>query len=285
MQPKIIDAFTFYNNIDILKMRLQLHYDYVDEFYICESDYTYAGYKKEFILDKRYNEIAQWADKIRYIKYSADISGLDFSKEYKEEILNLANPAWIMEFRQRDELQRQIKYNDDDIIIICDIDEFINHDVFKYIKNGIAIPDQVRLNMVMHHNYMNCIQPGKIWTHPFLCKGSKLRKIESISFHRHAVGMYHWWDNAGWHFSNLGGFEAIMDKIKTSCHTELVANGVNDPEYIKKCMKYGVCPSIKKEEPTLSKCNLAFTRLDVYPDYLRKIMLENPKYIVTDLSA
>lgn len=282
---KIIDAFTFYNNVDILKMRLQLHYTFVDEFYICESDHTYSGRKKEFILEKHLEELSPWIDKIRYIKYHADTSGLDFSQEFKEEILNLANPAWIMEFRQRNHLKEHIKnLQENDIVIVTDIDEFIDHNVFRHLwLHNIGV-DQVRLNMVMHHNYMNCVQIGKIWTQPYLCKFSRFNQIEDISFQRHCEGMYHWWPDAGWHFSNLGGFDAIMDKFLSTSHTEYVANGVNDAGYIKECMKYGVAPSIKKEPPSLSKCEFAFVRLSAYPSYLQTIMRENPKYIVTDLS-
>ena len=283
---KIIDAFTYYNNIDILKMRLALHYDFVDEFYICEADHTYSGKPKDFNLEKQFHEIAPWADKINYIKYNADLTGLDFSIPYKDEILNLANPAWIMEFNQRNELKKHIKnFGDNDIIAICDIDEFISHDVFNFLRTQPLGPDQIRLNLVMHHYYMNCIQPGKIWTQAAIYKGSKFRQIENISFQRHCVGMYHWWPDAGWHFSNLGGYEALMDKFVATSHTEFIVNGVNDPEYIKGCMKYGMSPSIKKEAPSLSKCELAFMRLDAYPEYLQKIMRNNPKYIVTDLSA
>jgi len=283
---KIIDAFTFYNNVDILKMRLALHYDFVDEFQICEADHTYSGRPKEFNLEKHLNEIKPWADKVNYIKYRADISGLDFSVQYKDEILNLANPAWIMEFRQRDELKKHIKnYSDDDVVIICDIDEFISHDVFRFLKTQRLGPEQLRLNMVMHHYYMNCIQPGRIWTQPAIYKGSKFKEIDNLSFHRHCVGMCHWWPDAGWHFSNLGGYEALMDKMLSTSHTEFIINGVNEPEYIKSCMKYGMSPSIKKEEPSLSKCELAFVRLDAYPPYLREIMLNNRKYIVTDLTV
>jgi len=282
---KIIDAFTFYNSVDILKMRLQLHYDYVDEFYICEADHTYSGKPKEFILEQNLHKITPWIDKVRYIKYYADTNKLDFSKEFKDEILNLENPAWIMEFRQRNHLKEHIKNFGDNDIAICDIDEFINHDVFNYLRTNICAPDQVRLHMVQHVNYMNCIQPCKIWTQPFLCKGSRFKEIDDISFHRHCVGFGDWWPNAGWHFSNLGGFEAIMDKFLATSHTELIANGVNDPIYVKECLKYGVIPSVGKEKPSLSKCSLAFVKLDAYPSYLRKIMLENPKYIITDLTA
>jgi len=283
---KIIDAFTFYNNVDILKMRLQLHFDHVDEFYICESDHTYSGRPKEFILEQHLHEINPWIDKVRYIKYHADPSGLDFSQEFKDEILNLSNPGWIMEFRQRNQLKEHIQdFGDNDVIAICDIDEFISHDVFNYIRQNGLGPDELRLNLVMHHYYMNCIQPGRIWTQPFMCKGSRFRQIDDVSFHRHCVGMYHWWPNAGWHFSNLGGYEAIMDKMLATCHTEFITNGVNDPEYIKNCMKYGILPNIKKPTPSLATCELAFVKLDAYPPYLRKIMLDNPKYIVTDLTV
>ena len=96
--------------------------------------------------------------------------------------------------------------------------------------------------------------------------------------------MYHWWPDAGWHFSNLGGVEAMMDKISATSHSEQKLSGVDDPAYLKECLKYGVYPNIKKERPSLSKCNFAFVKLSVYPEYLRKIMLENPQYIVTDLT-
>jgi beta-1,4-mannosyl-glycoprotein beta-1,4-N-acetylglucosaminyltransferase len=284
---KIIDACTFYNSVDILKMRLRMHYDHVDAFYICESDHTYSGKPKPFNLEPRLHELEQWGDKIHYIKHHADLTGLDFTQEFKEEILNLANPAWILEFRQRNQLKEAVKniMADDDVIAICDIDEFIDHDVFKFVRENGLMCDHMRLHMVMHHNYMNCVQPGKTWTHPFMCTGKKLREIDDVSFHRHTAAIPFWWPDAGWHFSHLGGYEAIMDKFEITCHTEYVLNNVNEPSYVKACMKYGILPNIRKEKPTLSKCEFAYARLDVYPEYLRKIMLDNPQFIVTDLNA
>jgi beta-1,4-mannosyl-glycoprotein beta-1,4-N-acetylglucosaminyltransferase len=45
---KIIDAFTFFNEIDILKIRLNLLYEKVDYFLICEANITHSGYKKPY---------------------------------------------------------------------------------------------------------------------------------------------------------------------------------------------------------------------------------------------
>jgi len=46
---KIYDYFTFFNEIDLLKIRLEYLYDYVDKFVISESNLTFSGQKNHFI--------------------------------------------------------------------------------------------------------------------------------------------------------------------------------------------------------------------------------------------
>jgi len=49
---KIIDCFPFFNELDILRMRLELLSEHVDKFLICESDVTHSGEKNHFIMRK-----------------------------------------------------------------------------------------------------------------------------------------------------------------------------------------------------------------------------------------
>lgn len=283
---KIIDAFTFFNAVDVLKMRLRLHYNYVDAFYICEADRTYSGLPKTYIFEQYKHEFETWADKIHYIKYEAKIDGLDFSIKDKEQNLNFDSPAWIMEFNQRNELKEHIECDDGDLVIITDMDEFIDPKVLVYLRHNDHQRqwDEARLNMSFHHYYMNCIQPGKIWTHPFMAIGSRFKELGNISRHRHLAGMKFFFPDAGWHFSGLGGIDALLEKIVSTSHTELALAGVNDADYLRECIRFGVLPTPKKQEPNLRNCELGFLPLSVFPEYLQEIMRDNPKYIVTDLS-
>ena len=46
----IIDCFIFYNEIDLLKFRLEYLYNIVDYFVLVESTTTFAGNKKKIIF-------------------------------------------------------------------------------------------------------------------------------------------------------------------------------------------------------------------------------------------
>ncbi len=49
---KIYDCFTFYNEFDILELRLQEHWDHVDKFVIAEANTTHQGTLKNSYLNK-----------------------------------------------------------------------------------------------------------------------------------------------------------------------------------------------------------------------------------------
>lgn len=49
---KIYDCFTFFNELDLLEIRLEELYNYVDYFVIVEANKTHAGEIKESIFEK-----------------------------------------------------------------------------------------------------------------------------------------------------------------------------------------------------------------------------------------
>jgi beta-1,4-mannosyl-glycoprotein beta-1,4-N-acetylglucosaminyltransferase len=70
MNVKIVDTFLFWNEFDILELRLRETYDYIDEFVIVECDYTFTGKYKGYGLEKHKDRYAKWWDKVTYIKVS-----------------------------------------------------------------------------------------------------------------------------------------------------------------------------------------------------------------------
>jgi len=281
---KIIDAFTFFKAVDVLKMRLELHDKYVDHFYICEANLTYTGEPKEYIFEKNMDQFAPWINKITYIKWDATefAKDLDFSIKDKELNYKFDTPAWLMEFKQRNELSKHIcGLDDDDIVIITDMDEFIDPAVLFWLKaySREQSWDDVRLHLFNHCFYMNCVLPNNPWKHPFACKWRKFKNIEDVSSHRHRGGIALHFSDAGWHFSYLGGIDAVLDKLSASCHTELDSAEINNYEYQLKCMDLGIPPTKDKKAFHLKSCEYYFVPISIYPKEMQDIMRKNMQFV------
>jgi beta-1,4-mannosyl-glycoprotein beta-1,4-N-acetylglucosaminyltransferase len=52
---KIVDCFTFYNELDLLNYRLSILDPYVDFVVLVESKYTHSGMKKELFYENNKN--------------------------------------------------------------------------------------------------------------------------------------------------------------------------------------------------------------------------------------
>lgn len=53
----IFDCFTFFNELDLLELRFNLLYPYVDKFVIAEGSKTHTGENKEFVFEKNKNAL------------------------------------------------------------------------------------------------------------------------------------------------------------------------------------------------------------------------------------
>src|SRR6266540_5373589 len=65
---KVFDCFLFFNELDLLKLRLNVLDDCVDYFIIAESAITFQGEEKEFIFEKHRSQFAKFDHKIIYFK-------------------------------------------------------------------------------------------------------------------------------------------------------------------------------------------------------------------------
>ena len=116
----IYDCFTFFNELDILELRLNILYKYVDKFVIVEGNKTHTGKDKDFIFEQNKNRFEKFLDKIIYIKVE-DFPSLENSQTSED------GNKWLYENYQRDAIMRGLtECKDDDIIITSDCDEIIN---------------------------------------------------------------------------------------------------------------------------------------------------------------
>ena len=65
-KPKIFDVFLLLNELDLLEIRLEALYEYVDYFVITEINETFSGIAKPFLFEKEKKRYQKYSDKIIY---------------------------------------------------------------------------------------------------------------------------------------------------------------------------------------------------------------------------
>jgi len=252
---KIYDCFMFFNELEILKLRLQELYEYVDYFVLVEANKTFSGKDKEFIFEKNRNMFKEWEDKIIYIKVEdmpslnklgvfiqtlGDKVFFDKNRNPRKNLLNKIFPIrgfiihlgigrWKPQFFQRNAIMRGLKECEErDIIIISDVDEIPNYKKFLEMKNQLKTEKRIGFIQKEFNYYLNGLAKEK-WIGAKACKFSGLKKLykckpqklrgnflESRTFRK----MFNLKEmilikNGGWHFSYIGNAEKIKEKFSS----------------------------------------------------------------------
>ena len=266
----IYDCFTFYNEVDLLKIRLQLLNDCVDYFVIVEMSKTQRGVEKDFIFEIHKNEFEEYKDKIIYVK--VDVPPL-YSGIYGD---------WKLENFQRNSIMHGLKECEiDDLVIISDLDEIPNpyilqnldkvdvslispqneilskagiYSMFRqffwicsiypplFLKKrkcvNVLEKTAVILKQDIYYYYINCKSRGKL-------HGSVIFKFKNMLLPQNCRKLRYTLPcikNGGWHFSYLGGVKKIKEKLKAIVEGNDYAmkDHSNDDEYIENCLSKGI---------------------------------------------
>ncbi len=211
---KVIDCFTLFNELDVLRIRLEELYEVVDKFVIVEANKTHSVKDKPYNFEENKEKFSKFLDKIVYVKVE------DFP---------VLSP-WPMEFYQRNCILRgleQVQAKAEDIVLMSDLDEIPRSEIVRKIR-------ELPLPVCFEHDhssiYLNRITKDpkeRIW------RGTVVAKM--IDFVQYPPQV--WRDekhklvpvkNGGWHFSYCGGLFKVKEKLKSFCHIEY-ADIANDP--------------------------------------------------------
>ena len=243
---KIYDCFIFFNELDLLELRLNILNDSVDYFVLVESAITFQGKDKEFIFEKNKDRFAEFNNKIIYFKvakYCYDFSQLpyiDNPKTSDEFVLNKIFRFidecphfhkkeqfwWGNDFFQRECIWRALadaKPAKDDLILISDVDEIPNPDVIIAYKSKLLVNMLVCLRQHEYCYYLNYFHNSDwVGTCCFLYGKFENTSLNAIRFStKRQEGLSPIIiDNGGWHFTSMGDIDAIKIKIQSWGHKE-----------------------------------------------------------------
>lgn len=220
---RVFDCVTFFNETDLLELRIKELYDHVDFFVICEADRTFRGDVKPLNFEAAQDRLSPYVDKIRYFVIDDMPEGDD---------------PWMREHHQRHAITRSLRslgVQNDDMVMVCDVDEIVRHEVIKTLRSSDGF---FKLNMSAYNFYMNYKVQDAVWSLPYASSWRVLKDCDNISILR---GNYDYIldngicevssiDDAGWHFTFLGGADRVRKKLMSYSHQE---------DYIQRLSKAG----------------------------------------------
>ena len=192
---KIIDCFIFYNELDMLELRLNELYDVVDHFVLVESTKTFVRNDKELYFENNKERFSKFLDKIIHIIV-------------KDNIPVSADP-WDVEHHQRRCIDNgiiQLNLKNDDIIIITDVDEIPDSKTLLHVKNNKLINGAYVLEYDLYYYNLYCKMKDK-WKHPKIINYYYYRNHYNSDPERvRSEGMLTLpvIKNGGWHLSFFG---------------------------------------------------------------------------------
>ena len=228
---RIFDCFTFFNELDLLEIRLNELDGVVDRFVIAEAELTHNGDPKPLYFHDNRERFAKFSDKIIHvIVTAADFSQAEMGNTFQER-------AWMRENIQRNAVSKGIKSagaKADDIVIVSDLDEIPCASAIH--KSAISLnPGDVIGFALRHYNYflnLRCasspiwgndpkmayfatftdesvcdLAPWTIFILPTVNTGATATRFRYTKTTQRIK-------NAGWHFSYCGGIDVVLRKVK-----------------------------------------------------------------------
>ena len=277
----VFDCFTFFNELDLLELRLKLLDGVVDKFVICESNFTHSGKTKPYNFQDNQQRFKQWEDRILYLPIEQSIEGLSFDKV---KTYSPTNGSWILENEQRASLLYAGELmGDDDLVLVGDLDEMPDPRAVAALSQlGIINKDTnaVSLSLLFHYYYMNCQMEGydRLWNGTVACLSDYFKKA-TPQYIRDNRNNYKRLPNAGWHFSYLGGLEKVKTKIQSFAHTEF-----NRPDIIS---EENILNAINNGEDIFKREGISYKFVDPinYPEPIRSLMLEYPQFVKNEVTV
>ncbi|MDG6095802.1 discoidin domain-containing protein [Acetobacter sp. AN02] len=217
---KIYDLMPFYNEFDLMDIRLNHLYNHIDYFVICEAGETFTGQPKEKLFYKNRERFSKFLDKVIYLSIDKFPDEIHFGKK---------------EFFQKQYLLNGVKdAADDDYIIFGDVDEIPR---ISSIQDAMKFDGVSHLDMPMYQYYLNMLMEEH-WKAPYIIKKKYIPALDagcpkegnevggSMNYSRFSMERiareqnipYQVLGKAGWHFTFMGGAKEIVAKLSAYSH-------------------------------------------------------------------
>lgn len=222
----MFDCCMINDELDILEIRLNTLNDVIEKFVIVESDKTHSGLPKPLYFSENKERFQSFLPKIIHLVYTGYANAYNTENEIK---------AWGNENNQRDMLLYSLNISSpsDNLFCVCDVDEIPKPEKLieaKMIAESTGMPVALSMHYCLY--FFNYAYDNKRFRSPFIYNPRTAQDIHkkfgqerfmptAFRWHMCTPGYEHDFpvvNDAGWHFSHMGGIENIKHKIESFAH-------------------------------------------------------------------
>ena len=201
----VVDIISYNGERDLWDIRYEILKNYVDRFIVVEFDKTFSGKPKEFLFPK---EIASGNSKVYYYPM--------FERDYKKyRTLAESSPQtvgaehWKNEFCMKESIRDTLTdLQDNDIVFVGDCDE-----IWEYPDFEIKHPAKLKLRVYTY--FLNNRSSEQFWGTIV----SRYKHLKGECLNHVRSGAWRTEKEYGWHFTSMGGIDAVKRKL-TDSYTE-----------------------------------------------------------------
>ncbi|RUP00625.1 hypothetical protein [Hyphomicrobium sp.] len=231
----IYDCFTFYNELDLLEVRLHELYDVVDRFVLVEAKQTFQGKPKPLHFNDNKAAFARYADKITHIVVDFPEGDLAAGLTTRPQ-----NDKWARQHYQRDQISRGLTdAAPDDLIIVSDVDEIISAQKLREAIRTRRPHDLTIFEMPIYTGLVNRRVKNTMWEKgprmiefsdfpgaehlrlTKMCASMRLGNNPLSRFYtryqnymlQHVPNRIRIIPNSGWHMTSIGGWDRFREKM------------------------------------------------------------------------
>ncbi len=226
----VYDCIPFFNELDILKLRMQIMAPYVDFFVIEEASVTFSGEAKSMIFAENRQLFAEFEDKIRYVAVEdSPMEGVTTHERDKY---------------QKNQLIRAMgDCRPEDIIIFSDVDEIPKPETLVYVIEHFEAGKIYHLAQRMFYCFLNMEEVSgnllsitgefpnvekRQWLGTKICSFADIPEAGIVFLRevpptdKRSVRV----PEGGWHFGYMGGdgerdvAKRIGEKVQAAAHSE-----------------------------------------------------------------
>ena len=229
---KIFDCFMYFDEENVLELRLNVLDKYVDFFVIVESTFTHRGDQRK--LQFNHKKFEKFKNKIIYLIYNEkpkNIEEILINDNDGEKSRKIIFNAGRRENGQRNFILNGLKKAlDDDLILISDVDEIPNLEDLDFVNVKQKI---IMFKQDMFYYKFNLKLPFLTWTGTKACKKKHLKSPQwlrdikdkrfpfyrlDIFFSKTKYANIKFINNGGWHFTNIKTAAEIKHKLSSYLH-------------------------------------------------------------------
>lgn len=250
---RIVDCFTFFDELDMLNLRLHELEHVVDLFVLAEGTRTFSNQTKSLVFEENKRLFERFLPQIRHIV--VDDMPMD---EHR------AN-AWKREFHQRNALERGLSdLANEDLVMLSDVDELPHPEILQMIREGLIEIDVINFEQRFFYYNLEWVKRG-FWYGTTIVNWGMWRSgaielqarggatgLQVLRQNRMAVQTlsalnilgrpqppYGDRRSGGWHFSYFGDAPGIQRKIQSFSHQEFNHDEFTDRDHLTEAIHTG----------------------------------------------